>query len=1630
MNIKTDNIDNIKALMANVLDGHNGENLYAYLSKFNHLNIGYVASAVSAREAVPAIMRKNGLIITYYINEKPTTEQYVGDKNTAGTDAWIDDNNWQFVNGIGHVDTNSITLNQLSQEVLDLIGKNKKVNIVNYPDGEDLTQVDVCGGNSKNEVNVLKFADKEYNPANFSGLGRVYLRKNIVDVEQPDGSILHKNILTQDMINKEHTFYIIRDDFDLDGKTINIQNRNIVFAGGSINNGTLNCSNTVVQQFKGTANIIGDYIDNNFVYTDNEDIIKDSNRTLKFADKKYNPEKFSGLGRVYLRKNIVDGQNILTQDMVNLPNTIYVIKYDYIVNGYITLKENSYFEYQGGSITINNNRELNSSENSIIDTRIYNPFFRDYRYKNNDIIVNKKTEVHKTDNSERIITQQTDIIANKPLIKKDINTYIQGYYTTRLFGKDRFTGDIKYNESTLYKTIYASEFIKNADNTYNVINFNRGQKINFNAVYNKIKNTFINSATVHYTIIVDFKGIYITDTIELNSQFSLISPDTCIIYLGDNFNDSDNRKNIFEANGNNNFQNSVIDGFNVVLDDNKYYNYFLKLNGNGWKFDLKNIDVCYGLTEDNDKNNNFNGILRVHTEVYSTEELSTNAYTDFLYLYNIRGNIRNNYDIILGSGDCTLIKNCHNIKVFCLGGQKEFKECMQTQIFAILSTINIDNNHNEKGRYSFYKSNISFNSCQIGNAIGENYATITINDESLIDDAKNIFNFNSDSLFFNQIKLNILSNITLNNVIFSFNDISEYNGFKTNLYDIEVKNYNDNVNIKANNCYHTAGWLNYNKISNIYSNVFISKQTIKDIYTEYKSPNIYQGDAYSNDNFKNWKTKNDIIAYIRTLPNANYIVKIKNIISLYDIDRLIGIKKDFNTSFHCNYKNYAIAQFIAKKGNYAINLSIDDEDKYIIYELLTDNYNEGYDTISKHMFYGKTYNDENISCNECSKIDIISDTNIRAYLTELPKYGTWNENDECVVDEINYIYYKNNWIKGSAAGYIEEGTNLDGAEVTNVKTLEPTEEANATATIVDNKVKFTFAIPRGRDGLNGKNGKDAVLPNYSIYRYCKSDTKPTAPTGTSQSPAGWTDIPNDVGNWWQCVGEVNGATGTVTQWGEVLPLNGRDGTAQDGRYTEMRFAVNTNRGQYPTIDRSVRTPSDWTLAAPSVNQGQYLWMTTAIINPNDTLYTNWNIPVCISGPQGDTGATGPAGNPGSPGSQGATGIPGISMLAKYSLGDADNPGSIRDAEDFWSDSESHRVENSEKLGMWKDTVPEFNSTTDILYCTQGKKIYTDNNNYYIEWCKPFQLSGINGIDGSDGKGSKGQIIYPAGIYNLNATYVTTDKIAPYVLDTTDGNYYVLNAIMSWKGTEHDNLTPSQDYAINSGKYWIKFDGFNAIFAKIGIIANGLIGSAVFNGDWMFSQQGINQSGSLSTEYQLFNPNSPYSSDNQFRPNIAINFKTGEVYMAHGNFYCDANGNVTIKGISAQGGVFTNSTENVTLPEVPDNTSVVLRYTFANITRLEVTKHITLGNSLDKIIQSKYDSSKKVNYAKVDTSDTNLTLPYGYGYVEFIGIRANNQTIWYVTIFNFGMELGTTNNINPAYVLTPYINDTYVVTANT
>lgn len=90
---------------------------------------------------------------------------------------------------------------------------------------------------------------------------------------------------------------------------------------------------------------------------DEEDISTrniEGKEVLSFNNRDYNPLSFSGKGYKILRKNLhpVDGtwKNILTQEMINEPNTVYEIRYDYDLNGEeITIRKECVLKFDGGS---------------------------------------------------------------------------------------------------------------------------------------------------------------------------------------------------------------------------------------------------------------------------------------------------------------------------------------------------------------------------------------------------------------------------------------------------------------------------------------------------------------------------------------------------------------------------------------------------------------------------------------------------------------------------------------------------------------------------------------------------------------------------------------------------------------------------------------------------------------------------------------------------------------------------------------------------------------------------------------------------------------------------------------------------------------------------------------------------------------------------------------------------------------------------------------------------------------------------------------------------------------------------------------------------------------------------------
>lgn len=113
------------------------------------------------------------------------------------------------------------------------------------PDQEDLTMTEPdADGNS-----YMHFKDKDYSIDDFSGLGRVYLRKNLQTLTDPNtGETRLINYLTQTMVGKENVIYHIQYDYNLNGQTIIIPEGCILlFQGGTFTNGLIKSNNTIIE---------------------------------------------------------------------------------------------------------------------------------------------------------------------------------------------------------------------------------------------------------------------------------------------------------------------------------------------------------------------------------------------------------------------------------------------------------------------------------------------------------------------------------------------------------------------------------------------------------------------------------------------------------------------------------------------------------------------------------------------------------------------------------------------------------------------------------------------------------------------------------------------------------------------------------------------------------------------------------------------------------------------------------------------------------------------------------------------------------------------------------------------------------------------------------------------------------------------------------------------------------------------------------------------------------------------------------------------------------------------------------------------------------------------------------------
>ena len=262
------------------------------------------------------------------------------------------------------------------------------------PDEEDLTK---SAPDAKGNA-YLSLKDRKYEPDKYSGLGRKILRRRVIEIEDPIYGTQEKNLLLQADFAEDNTVYVVRYDFTLNGQDITLpDNSYIEYEGGSISDG----------------NII---------------------------------DRAGGLNRVVLKKNIINGKNILTQEMVSKSNTIYEIRYDYNLNGNtVTIPEGCILDMRGGSVT---NGTINCVDTIIISTdanKLDVTLTGTYRFDSEKLVTSNTEDINIIQSIDRKSHTISAMLANRD------TTNGMGYAILR---KDKSFKEQVTQENTIYEIRY------------------------------------------------------------------------------------------------------------------------------------------------------------------------------------------------------------------------------------------------------------------------------------------------------------------------------------------------------------------------------------------------------------------------------------------------------------------------------------------------------------------------------------------------------------------------------------------------------------------------------------------------------------------------------------------------------------------------------------------------------------------------------------------------------------------------------------------------------------------------------------------------------------------------------------------------------------------------------------------------------------------------------------------------------------------------------------------------------------------------------------------------------------------------------------------------------------------------
>ena len=274
--------------------------------------------------------------------------------------------------------------------------------VTNLPDEEDLTSV------KESERDVLKLADRSYAPEKFSGKGYKILRRNIKLV-----SIAVTKIRVESVSSADGTL-----SFTINGKEAQV----------AVSASTDNTTALVAQKVASSLQEL---------MTEYEVLADASIITLtRKSSGSVTPSVFSasttGVVCTITDSTKREFRNILTPIMINQPNTIYEIRYDFeLGEEEITIKEGCTLKFNGGSlkngtVVCNNTNITSIYTNSLFDNIIFNGSFGEFDFKylrNKDITTLLQFTL---DNIHYAHLPEGNFYISSPIVINNTGTIIQG----------------------------------------------------------------------------------------------------------------------------------------------------------------------------------------------------------------------------------------------------------------------------------------------------------------------------------------------------------------------------------------------------------------------------------------------------------------------------------------------------------------------------------------------------------------------------------------------------------------------------------------------------------------------------------------------------------------------------------------------------------------------------------------------------------------------------------------------------------------------------------------------------------------------------------------------------------------------------------------------------------------------------------------------------------------------------------------------------------------------------------------------------------------------------------------------------------------------------------------------------